>query len=71
MSGRQHVSEVTEVAPPLMRAEHNLHLPSDIDRYPFSLYIKSVLKVSQAGSLSQTGHRPRIFTDIIHPLNKM
>ncbi|CAF89840.1 unnamed protein product, partial [Tetraodon nigroviridis] len=43
-AGQQRGSEVTEVAPPLMRAEHHLRLPLDIDRHPFSLYVKSVLK---------------------------
>nr|XP_054592335.1 unconventional myosin-XVB isoform X1 [Nothobranchius furzeri]XP_054592336.1 unconventional myosin-XVB isoform X1 [Nothobranchius furzeri] len=43
-SGRQHGSEVTEVAPPQVKAQHQLTLPTDIDRYPFSRYAKSVLK---------------------------
>lgn len=71
LSGRQHVSEITEVAPPLVRAEHKLLLPLDIDRYPFSHYIKSVLKVSQAGALSHTGHKSMTFNDIKYPLNRM
>lgn len=65
------MSEITEVAPPLVRAEHNLLLPSDIDRFPFSHYIKSVLKVSQAGALSHTGHKSMTFTDIKYSLNRM
>ncbi|KAM9715378.1 unconventional myosin-XVB [Menidia menidia] len=42
--GRQHASQVTEVAPPQVRAEHKLALPQDIDRHPFSHYAKAVLK---------------------------
>lgn len=71
LSGRQHVSEITEVAHPLVRAEHNLLLPLDIDRCPFSHYIKSVLKVSQAGALSHTGHKSMTFTDIKYSWNRM
>lgn len=47
VSGRQDESKVTEVAPPEMKAEHNLLLPLDIDRHPFSRYVTSVLKVSK------------------------
>nr|XP_020464578.1 unconventional myosin-XV-like [Monopterus albus] len=43
-AGRQHVSGVTEVAPPQVKAEHKLTLPPDINRYPFSHYAKSILK---------------------------
>ncbi|KAK2885171.1 unconventional myosin-XVB isoform X1 [Channa argus] len=43
-AGCQHVSGVTEVAPPQVKAEHKLMLPVDIDRYPFSRYAKSILK---------------------------
>ncbi|XP_055360464.1 unconventional myosin-XV [Betta splendens] len=43
-AGRQHVPGVTEVAPPQVKAEHKLTLPQDIDRYPFSRYVKSVIK---------------------------
>ncbi|KAM6896932.1 LOW QUALITY PROTEIN: unconventional myosin-XVB [Xenentodon cancila] len=43
-AGEQHAPEITEVAPPQVKAEHKLTLPPDIDRYPFSRYAKSVLK---------------------------
>ncbi|XP_030611227.1 unconventional myosin-XV [Archocentrus centrarchus] len=43
-AGRKHVSGVTEVSPPQVKAEHKLALPLDIDRYPFSRYAKSILK---------------------------
>ncbi|XP_075313230.1 unconventional myosin-XVB [Odontesthes bonariensis] len=43
-TGRQHASRVTEVAPPQVKAEHKFTLPQDIDRYPFSHYVKSILK---------------------------
>ncbi|XP_038592063.1 unconventional myosin-XV [Micropterus salmoides] len=43
-AARQHVSGITEVARPQVKAEHNLTLPLDIDRYPFSRYAKSILK---------------------------
>ncbi|XP_069024648.1 unconventional myosin-XVB [Embiotoca jacksoni] len=43
-AGRQHTSGVTEVAPPQVKAEHKLILPSDVDRFPFSRYAKSILK---------------------------
>ncbi|XP_029682418.1 unconventional myosin-XV [Takifugu rubripes] len=57
-AGRQHVSEITEVAPPLVRAEHNLLLPLDIDRCPFSHYIKSVLKDTWAQPQGYPLQRP-------------
>ncbi|KAJ8399769.1 hypothetical protein AAFF_G00408740 [Aldrovandia affinis] len=44
VSGRQQGSGVTEVAPPQVKAEHNLSLPSDVDQYPFSRYANTVLK---------------------------
>ncbi|CAB1338151.1 unnamed protein product [Coregonus sp. 'balchen'] len=43
-AGRQHVSGVTEVAPPQVKAEHTLTMPLDIDCYPFSRYAKTTLK---------------------------
>lgn len=46
-AGRQQRSGVTVVGAPQVRAEHRLSLPPDIDRYPFSRYAKSVLKVSR------------------------
>lgn len=48
--GWQHASGVTEVAPPQVKAEHRFSLPLDIDRYPFSRYAKSILKVSKVGA---------------------
>ncbi|XP_029384013.1 unconventional myosin-XV [Echeneis naucrates] len=42
-AGGWHSSEVTEAAAPLVKAEHNLILPLDIDKYCFSRYAKSVL----------------------------
>ncbi|XP_019902495.3 unconventional myosin-XV [Esox lucius] len=45
-AGRQHVSGITEVAPPQVKAEHHLSLPIDIDTCPFSRYTKSTLKDS-------------------------
>lgn len=41
------MSGVTEVAPPEVKAKHKLTLPVDIDRFPFSRYAKSFLKVSR------------------------
>ncbi|KTG40000.1 hypothetical protein cypCar_00014931, partial [Cyprinus carpio] len=35
---------VTEVALPQVKADHNLSLPQDIDRHPFSQYANTVLK---------------------------
>ncbi|XP_061913462.1 unconventional myosin-XVB [Entelurus aequoreus] len=43
-AGHQHASEVTAVAPPQVKANHKLSLPRDIDKYPFSHYVKSILK---------------------------
>ncbi|KAJ3608052.1 hypothetical protein NHX12_025102, partial [Muraenolepis orangiensis] len=43
-SGRQHPSNVTEVAPPQVKAKNNLTLPDDIDSYPFSRYIRTALQ---------------------------
>ncbi|KAK6329453.1 hypothetical protein J4Q44_G00014310 [Coregonus suidteri] len=43
-AGRQHVSGVTEVAPPQVKAENTLILPLDIDSYPFSRYANTTLK---------------------------
>ncbi|KAJ8283887.1 hypothetical protein COCON_G00027370 [Conger conger] len=44
VAGRQHSSGVTEVAPPQVKAEHNLSLPPDINQFPFSQYAKTTLK---------------------------
>ncbi|XP_052427113.1 unconventional myosin-XVB isoform X2 [Carassius gibelio] len=43
-AGRPQGSGVTEVALPQIKAEHNLALPQDIDRHPFSQYANTVLK---------------------------
>ncbi|CAM4711113.1 unnamed protein product [Leuciscus chuanchicus] len=43
-AGRPHGSAVTEVSLPKVKAEHNLSLPLDIDRHPFSQYANTVLK---------------------------
>ncbi|XP_061520028.1 unconventional myosin-XV [Phycodurus eques] len=43
-AGHRHAAIVTEVAPPQVKATHNLTLPQDVDRYPFSHYAKSILK---------------------------
>ncbi|XP_054624582.1 unconventional myosin-XV isoform X2 [Dunckerocampus dactyliophorus] len=43
-AGHQHALTVREVAPPQVKAMHKLSLPQDIDRYPFSHYVKSILK---------------------------
>ncbi|XP_039521070.1 unconventional myosin-XVB [Pimephales promelas] len=43
-AGRPQGSGVTEVALPKVKAEHNLSLPQDIDRHPFSQYANTVLK---------------------------
>ncbi|KAM4526381.1 unconventional myosin-XVB [Fundulus diaphanus] len=40
----QHGSQITEVPPPQVKAQHKLTLPQDIDRYPFSRFAKSTLK---------------------------
>ncbi|KAI4897194.1 hypothetical protein NFI96_014895 [Prochilodus magdalenae] len=41
--GRPQGSGVTEVAPPQVKADHNLSLPRDVDNYPFSQYANTVL----------------------------
>ncbi|XP_016427701.1 unconventional myosin-XVB [Sinocyclocheilus rhinocerous] len=43
-AGRPQGSGVTEVALPQVKADHNLSLPQDIDRHPFSQYANTVLK---------------------------
>ncbi|XP_016385935.1 unconventional myosin-XVB-like [Sinocyclocheilus rhinocerous] len=43
-AGRPQGSGVTEVALPQVKADHNLSLPQDINRYPFSQYANTVLK---------------------------
>nr|XP_057917310.1 unconventional myosin-XV [Doryrhamphus excisus] len=43
-AGHQHASTVREVASPQVKAMHQLSLPQDIDRHPFSNYVKSMLK---------------------------
>ncbi|KAJ8246444.1 hypothetical protein GJAV_G00267860 [Gymnothorax javanicus] len=43
-AGRQQGSGVTEVAPPQVKAEHDLSLPPDINQFPFSQYAKTTLK---------------------------
>ncbi|XP_052467709.1 unconventional myosin-XVB-like [Carassius gibelio] len=43
-AGRPQGSGVTEVALPQVKADHNLSLPQDIDRHPFSKYANTVLK---------------------------
>ncbi|XP_061612447.1 unconventional myosin-XVB isoform X2 [Phyllopteryx taeniolatus] len=43
-AGHRHAAIVTEVAPPQVKATHNLTLPQDVDRFPFSHYAKSILK---------------------------
>ncbi|XP_057682217.1 unconventional myosin-XVB isoform X2 [Corythoichthys intestinalis] len=43
-AGHQHASIVREIEPPQVKATHNLTLPPDIDRYPFSHYVQSILK---------------------------
>ncbi|XP_067285687.1 unconventional myosin-XVB [Pseudorasbora parva] len=43
-AGRPQGSGVSEVALPKVKAEHNLSLPLDIDRHPFSQYANTVLK---------------------------
>ena len=65
--GQQRGSGVTEVAPPQVKAEHRLTLPVDIDRYPFSRYAKSMLKVSKSGAHKIHIHR-LLYTCLI-PLN--
>ncbi|XP_056152663.1 unconventional myosin-XV [Lampris incognitus] len=57
-AGRQHVSGVTEVAPPQVKAEHRLSLPLDIDSYPFSQYAKFKLKESWCQPLGHCLQRP-------------
>lgn len=55
--GRQHVSGVMEVAPPQVKAEHKVALPQDIDRFPFSRYAKSLLKVRKVKIHTATKRR--------------
>ncbi|KAI1896681.1 hypothetical protein AGOR_G00097260 [Albula goreensis] len=43
-AGRRQGSGVTEVAPPQVKAEHNLSLPTDINQFPFSRYANMALK---------------------------
>ncbi|KAI3365366.1 hypothetical protein L3Q82_010451, partial [Scortum barcoo] len=43
-AGQQHAAVVKMLPSPQVKAEHNLTLPLDIDRYPFSRYAKSILK---------------------------
>ncbi|MEQ2306070.1 hypothetical protein AMECASPLE_004252 [Ameca splendens] len=43
-AGGQHGSQITEFAPPQVKAQHRLTLPWDIDRFPFSRFAKSTLK---------------------------
>ncbi|XP_016122752.1 unconventional myosin-XVB-like [Sinocyclocheilus grahami] len=43
-AGRPQGSGVTEVALPQVKADHNLSLPQDINRHPFSQYANTVLK---------------------------
>ncbi|XP_077481324.1 unconventional myosin-XVB isoform X2 [Stigmatopora argus] len=43
-AGHQYVSIVKETEPPQVQATHILNLPQDIDRYPFSHYVQSMLK---------------------------
>ncbi|XP_061665546.1 unconventional myosin-XVB isoform X2 [Syngnathoides biaculeatus] len=43
-AGHRHPAIVTEVAPPQVKAPHSVTLPQDLDRYPFSHYVKSILK---------------------------
>ncbi|KAG7491703.1 hypothetical protein MATL_G00006900 [Megalops atlanticus] len=43
-AGRQRGPGVTEVAPPQVKAEHNLSLPPDINYFPFSKYANTALK---------------------------
>ncbi|XP_072568888.1 unconventional myosin-XVB [Paramormyrops kingsleyae] len=43
-TGRRPGSGVTEVAPPQVKAEHNLALPQDINSFPFSRYANTELK---------------------------
>ncbi|XP_049604852.1 unconventional myosin-XVB [Syngnathus scovelli] len=45
-TGYQHLERVTEVASPQVKATHNLTLPQDVDRHPFSHYAKSKLKAT-------------------------
>ncbi|XP_035260130.1 unconventional myosin-XV [Anguilla anguilla] len=44
VAGRQQGSGVTEVAPPQVKAEHDLSLSPDINQFPFSQYAKTTLK---------------------------
>ncbi|KAM9775233.1 unconventional myosin-XVB isoform 2-T3 [Syngnathus typhle] len=45
-TGHRHPEIVTEVATPQVKATHNLTLPQDVDRHPFSHYAKSKLKAT-------------------------
>ncbi|XP_029102821.1 unconventional myosin-XV [Scleropages formosus] len=44
LNGQQHSSSVREVAPPQVKAEHDLSLPLDINNFPFSRYVSTFLK---------------------------
>ncbi|XP_062860004.1 unconventional myosin-XVB [Trichomycterus rosablanca] len=57
-SGRPDGSQVTEVAPPQVKAEHNLSLPPNIDSYPFSKYANTVLKDGWCQPQGQSLQRP-------------
>ncbi|KAM3860002.1 unconventional myosin-XVB [Diretmus argenteus] len=57
-AGLHHISGVTEVAPPQVKAEHKLSLPRDIDSYPFSRYAKSILKDTWCQPQGRSLQRP-------------
>ncbi|KAK1794094.1 hypothetical protein P4O66_011000 [Electrophorus voltai] len=62
-AGRPRRSGVTEVAPPQVKAEYNLSLPTDIDSYPFSRYAKTVIKDGWCQPQGHSLQRPLTFLE--------
>lgn len=56
--GRFQGSEVISVASPQIRSEHQLSLPQDIDRHPFSRYARALLKDTWGQPQGLPLHRP-------------
>ncbi|XP_041938532.1 unconventional myosin-XV [Alosa sapidissima] len=61
--GRPQGSNVTEVAPPQIKAEHSLSLPLDIDSFPFSQYANTVLKDGWCQAQGNSLQRPLTYLD--------
>ncbi|XP_028332746.1 unconventional myosin-XV [Gouania willdenowi] len=57
-AGQQNASNVTEAAPPQVKAEQKLVLPPDIDKHPFSRYANSLLKDTWCQPQGHPLHKP-------------